>query len=102
MSTTSSSSSFPNQVVANTPCGCGLTPRIRTSRTAANPGRRFLVCPVGKCGFWEWEEKLEIEAMQTEIRSLRHDLQDVKQKQFTLMAVLFNLNGINFNELCNS
>ncbi|KAL4556794.1 hypothetical protein LXL04_034956 [Taraxacum kok-saghyz] len=88
MSTASSSSSYPNQVVASTPCRCGLTPRIRTSRTAANPGRRFLVCPVGKYGFWEWEEKLEIEAMQTEIRSLRHDLQDVKQKQFTLMGVL--------------
>ncbi|KAL4592219.1 hypothetical protein LXL04_005206 [Taraxacum kok-saghyz] len=88
MSTISSSSSFPNQVVASTPCGCGLTPRIRKSRTVANRGRRFLVCPVGKCGFWEWEEKVEIKVMQTEIRSLRHDLQDVKQKQFTLMTVL--------------
>jgi len=86
-SSPSSASLFPTSGLAIPPCRCGLAPRIRISRTDANPNKKFFVCPVGKCGFWEWEEKLELEAMKKELRRLREDVEDLKHKLFTLMAV---------------
>ncbi|ONH90774.1 hypothetical protein PRUPE_8G073400 [Prunus persica] len=38
-------------------CHCGKLCRVQTSWTDSNPGRRFLVCPLGRnigCCFFEW------------------------------------------------
>ncbi|KAL7096845.1 hypothetical protein ACP275_10G105900 [Erythranthe tilingii] len=45
----------PNQALF---CQCGLPMAVQTSRTAANPGRRFISCPQKiralKCDFFRW------------------------------------------------
>ena len=40
-------------------CTCGLTAKLRTSKTAANPGRKFRSCGKAvsakdRCDFFEW------------------------------------------------
>ncbi|KAK6152819.1 hypothetical protein DH2020_012458 [Rehmannia glutinosa] len=57
----SSSSNFrgrgANKHTAPITCYCGCSLRVQTSWTKANPGRRFMSCPIrgmNKCGYFVW------------------------------------------------
>ena len=110
-SSSSSSSGIANRRVCvesshRLPCGCGLPAKILTSRTPQNPGKRFVICPVGACGLWEWAVEFEMAGIREEISSLKKkveeemkcmrgemetmkkELDELKKKQFNLKFVL--------------
>ncbi|KAI3523826.1 hypothetical protein L1887_02259 [Cichorium endivia] len=75
-SSTSFSSRQKDDLQLKHPCGCGLPSRLKTSRTPANPGRKFRVCPNSlkekgpKCDFWEWAD--------VETQEIKRDKEDTE------------------------
>ncbi|XP_059274558.1 uncharacterized protein LOC132029261 [Lycium ferocissimum] len=75
-------------------CHCGLAPRQFTSKTPANPGRKFRKCANRdkSCGYWKWDDddfsdgaviainqlRLELEAAKGSINVLNMTLDQVK------------------------
>ncbi|KAL4583957.1 hypothetical protein LXL04_008545 [Taraxacum kok-saghyz] len=86
MSTASSS-------VADDLCHCKLPPRICTSKTKDNPGKKFRVCPNSlkpgkKCDYWEWVEEGsavkthledEIATIKEEVLALKKEVAELRK-----------------------
>ncbi|CAL8998819.1 unnamed protein product [Prunus brigantina] len=80
-------------------CHCGKLCRVQTSWTDSNPGRRFLVCPLGRnrgCCFFEWfdpemcsRSKDIIPGLLKNRGKLEQDLAQLRSREKLLWGFLF-------------